>query len=185
MLRPMYVARPSPFEGTLIRLRASEQADLATLNDHFNEPEVLAGLEMLFPQPLAGIREWAERTRQADDQAIFAIETIRDREPIGICGLEDIDPRARRADFGIWIGRPYWGRGYGTDATRTCCRFGFRQMNLHAIYLSVYADSNPKALRAYEKAGFTRDGVERAGAFIGGRRIDVVRMCVLANELGE
>jgi RimJ/RimL family protein N-acetyltransferase len=27
--------------------------------------------------------------------------------------------------LGIWIGAPYWDRGYGTDAVRMLCRFGF------------------------------------------------------------
>lgn len=183
MLRRMYETKASPFEGELIRLRARERADLSTLNDLFNDPEVLAGLQMPFPQSMAGIREWAERTRNVNDQAIFAIEPLDDREPIGICGLEEIDHRARRADFGIWIGRPFWGRGYGTDATRTICRFGFRHMNLLSIGLSVYAETNPRALRTYVKAGFAREGLERAGAFVGGRHIDVVRMSLLADEL--
>ena len=88
MLRRMYETKASPFEGELIRLRARERADLSTLNDLFNDPEVLAGLQMPFPQSMAVIREWAERTRSVNDQAIFAIEPLEDREPIGICGLE-------------------------------------------------------------------------------------------------
>ena len=174
-----------PFEGALVRLRAREQADLSRLNAMFNDPDVSAGLTMAFPQPVAGIREWFESTRHSDHQATFVIETLERREAIGICGLENIDARARSASFGIWIGRPYWDRGFGTDATRTTCRFGFRHMNLQRISLAVYAETNPKAVRAYEKAGFKREGVSRRAQFLGGRHVDVLAMGLLAGELVE
>jgi len=175
----------SPFDGELIRLRAREQADLSQLNALFDDPEVLAGLaSVTFPQPLAGIREWFARTRQSEDQVTFVIETLDQRRAIGICGLEAIDRRARTAQFGIWIGKPDWGKGYGTDATRTICRFGFRQMNLHRITLHVIAD-NAKAITAYERAGFRREGTLREAHFVGGRRVDLQLMGMLADELKD
>jgi RimJ/RimL family protein N-acetyltransferase len=173
--------RPA-LEGALVRLRAREQADVGPLNTMFDDPDVLAGLEMAFPQALAGFREWMERTRGSSSQAVYAIETLEKREAIGVCGLEDIDSRARTAAFGIWVGKPYWGRGYGTDATRTACGFGFRHMNLQRVSLSVY-ETNPKAIRTYEKAGFKREGTSRRGEFVGGRHIDVIEMGLLADEL--
>jgi RimJ/RimL family protein N-acetyltransferase len=172
-----------PLHGALVRLRAREQADLTRLNSMYNDPEVLAGLEMAFPQPVAGIRGWMERTRDSSSQAVFVIETLQGREAIGISSLEGIDSRARGASFGIWIGRPYWGRGLGTDATRAVCRFGFRHMNLQRISLCVYTETNPKAVRAYEKTGFKREGLRRRAQFLDGRYIDVLDMGLLANEL--
>jgi RimJ/RimL family protein N-acetyltransferase len=169
-------------EGTLVRLRAPEQADLSGLNAMFNEADVSAGLQRTFPQANAGIREWAERSRGKEDGAVYVIETLESRKAIGICGLEGIDARARHARFGIWIGKPFWRRGYGTDATRTACRFGFHQMNLQRIALSVY-ETNPHAIRAYEKVGFVREGTSRRGQFLGGRNVDVIEMGLLAHEL--
>ncbi|MDP9242111.1 MAG: GNAT family N-acetyltransferase [Actinomycetota bacterium] len=172
-----------PLHGALVRLRAREQADLTRLNAMFNDPEVLAGLEMTFPQPLAGIRDWMERTRDSSSQATFVIETLQGSEAIGVTSLERIDSRARGASFGIWIGRPFWGRGLGTDATRTVCRFGFRHMNLQRISLCVYAETNAKAVRAYEKTGFKREGIRRQGQFLDGHYVDVLDMGLLAAEL--
>ncbi len=177
---------PGPIEpalqGSLVRLRARERADLPRLNEMFNDPDVLTGLMMTFPQSMEGIGEWAERTGTAEDQFIFVIETLDGREPVGICGLEGIDARARSADFGIWIGKPYWNRGYGTDATRTACRFGFSHMNLQRIELHVYA-TNPAAVRTYEKVGFKLEGTLREAQFLGGRYIDVVVMGLLTTDL--
>jgi RimJ/RimL family protein N-acetyltransferase len=173
---------PAPLHGELVRLRAREAADLSTLNAMFDDPEVLAGLQMAFPQPMAGIRAWYEHTRSSDTFAVFAIETLAGREPIGICALEAIDPRSHSAEFGLWIGKAYWNRGYGTDATRTTCRFAFQQMHLHRVTLHVLADSNPKALRTYEKVGFKVEGTLRDGIFEGGRYQPLTVMGLLASE---
>src|SRR5437879_9941124 len=62
-----------------------------------------------------------------------------------------------RSELGIWITEPLWNRGYGTDAVRTLCRFGFREMNLHRISLHVY-DFNPRGVMVYEKVGFREEG---------------------------
>src|SRR5439155_6392134 len=86
--------RPA-LEGELVRLRPRGQEDLASLNAMFGDPDVLAGLsQVTFPQPLAGIREWFERTRRDDTSVGFVIETLAG-EPIGICSLEAIDARSR------------------------------------------------------------------------------------------
>ena len=190
MLRPMPVeqmppVRP-PLVGRLVRLRAREEADLSRLNGMFNDPDVLAGLaSVTFPQSMAGIRAWAAETRTAEDRLICVVETLRDPEAIGVCSLEGIDPRNRSAEFGVWIGKPYWGKGYGTDATRTICRFGFRHMNLQRIQLHVYPETNPRAVRAYEKVGFKHEGTLRRSHFLGGRYIDAAVMGLLAEELVE
>ena len=114
-----------PLEGELVRLRAIEEDDLPRLNELFNDADVLVHLDVVpFGQPLTGIREFWERTRGRDDLVNFVIETLPG-EPIGIVGLEGIDPSARVATLGIWIGQPHWEQGYGTDAMRTVCRLGF------------------------------------------------------------
>jgi RimJ/RimL family protein N-acetyltransferase len=173
-----------PLEGSLVRLRAFEPADASTLNPLFIDPDVLAGVgSVRFGQPVAGFREFLE-AGASSDAAFFAIETLADRTPIGGCGLMDVEPPSRRASFGIWIGKPYWRQGYGTDATRTICRFGFRQMNMHRIELNVFA-WNAAAIRAYEKAGFVLEGTRREDTFTGGRHVDALLMGVLEDELRD
>ncbi len=166
-----------------MRLRAVEVDDAATLNRLFGDPEVLRGLMLTFPQPDAGFREWVRSHSDRPDSAGFVIETL-EGEAIGGCGFDDIDPRPRTAVLGVWIGRPYWDQGYGTDAVRTLCRFGFRQMNLQRITLRVY-ETNPKAIHTYEKIGFKTEGKLRREQFQDGRYIDVLMMGVLAEEFVE
>jgi RimJ/RimL family protein N-acetyltransferase len=173
----------SPFEGGLIRLRPVEEKDLPLIHDLFNDPRVQRTLGITWLQPHAGTREWWEGSRGNPNTAPFAIETIAG-EAVGVCSLEDIHAASRSAVLGIWIGSSHWDRGYGTDAVRTLCRFGFAEMNLQRIGLAVY-DVNPRGLRVYEKVGFKAEGRRRKGMFLDGRYVDVVVMGLLAEELIE
>jgi RimJ/RimL family protein N-acetyltransferase len=176
-------SRRSPFEGRLVRLRAVEEVDIGPIHDLFNDPEVQRTLAVNWLEPVAGTRRWWEGMRANPGTAAFAVET-RDGELIGVCSLEDVNPAVRAAALGIWIGKRFWDRGYGTDATRTLCRFGFREMNLQRIGLSVF-DINPRAVRVYEKMGFKEEGRARRAHFIDGQHIDVIRMGLLAEDLVE
>jgi RimJ/RimL family protein N-acetyltransferase len=60
-------------------------------------------------------------------------------------------------------------------------RHAFNDLNLHRVFLSVLS-SNAAAIRAYEKAGFRREGIAREAAYKRGRYEDLVDMAILAHE---
>jgi RimJ/RimL family protein N-acetyltransferase len=173
----------SPLEGRLVRLRPLEREDLERLQPLFNDPDVMAGITIPFPIPLAAELEWLERIRTSDSELILGIETL-EGELVGNSGLRGLGIRNRTADLGIFVGKPYWNRGYGTDAVRTLCRFGFRHLNLQRIELHVY-ETNPRGIRAYEKVGFKLEGTLRRNHFVEGRYVDEHVMGLLAEELIE
>ncbi len=173
----------SPFQGERIRLRPIEQDDLLRINELFWDPEVSQHLSLAWPEPLAGTRAWWEGTQRNPDTMAFAIEA-GGGELVGVCSLEDADGRNRGAVLGIWIGRPFWDQGFGTDAVRTLCRFGFVEMNLQRVTLWVY-ETNPRGRRAYQKVGFKEEGRRRRANFVGGRHVDAIAMGLLAEDLVE
>ncbi len=183
MLLAVEEHRPA-LEGRLIRLRKPEPADADGLNDLFNEPEVGEHLGPVMPQPVAGFRAFIEAAEKDPKAAIFTIERLADREPVGGCSLFDVETAQRSAILGIWLGKPYWNQGLGTDAVRTLCRFAFRHMNLQRVELNVFA-TNPRGLRAYEKVGFQREGTLRRAEFVNGELVDSYVMSLLAEELVE
>jgi len=172
-----------PLEGALIRLRPIEEPDLAWINREFWNPRVTEFLLMLWPEWTGGTRAWWEAVR-ADPGAVALLIETPDCQPAGACALEGISLRSRTAELGIWVAEHAWGRGLGTDAVRTLCRFGFREMNLHRIQLQVF-EPNERARRAYERAGFVVEGRLRRAHFMGGRHVDVLVMGLLAEELRE
>jgi RimJ/RimL family protein N-acetyltransferase len=171
-----------PLEGELVRLRAVEESDLEPIHDMFNDPDVLYFLEQVtFPQAKAGTRAWWEATRKDPNSYTFMIETLPG-ELAGACSLDQVRIPSRSAVLGIWLGKPYWDRRFGTDAVRTVCRFGFREMNLRRVELHVH-ETNPRGKRAYEKVGFREEGRLRAAHFSDGRPVDTIVMGLLADEL--
>ncbi|MGZ4109205.1 MAG: GNAT family N-acetyltransferase [Actinomycetota bacterium] len=171
----------APFEGRLVRLRAHEPSDYAPLAALFSDPEVLEGITAPVPQSAAEHQRRIEAIRGSEHEIRFVIDRLEDRRTMGTCGLHDIDPATRRAELGIWLGRPYWGAGYGTDAVRTLCRYGFRFLNLQRIGLDLIA-TNERARRAYEKVGFTPEGTRRRFEFAGGTHVDSVMMGLLVED---
>jgi RimJ/RimL family protein N-acetyltransferase len=169
-------------QGTLVRLRAHEPADLSSLNDLINDPEVGDGLGMAMPQAVAGYRSFLDAAEKDPTRAIFVIERIEGRLLIGSASFFAIESAPRTAVVGIWLGKPYWDEGLGTDALRTLCRFGFDHMDLQRIELNVF-ETNARAKRAYEKVGFVVEGTRRRSEFVDGRHVDSYMMGLLAEEL--
>jgi len=65
--------------------------------------------------------------------------------------------RERGYSIGYWIGQPYWGRGYMSEAARSFIAHVFRTIPDGAIFSGAFAD-NATSLRIQEKLGFARDG---------------------------
>jgi RimJ/RimL family protein N-acetyltransferase len=173
-----------PLEGRLVRLRAIREDDLPLMNEMFTDPEVLRHLSAVtFPQPVGSAREWWQGTRADPTTFAFVIETLAG-ELAGACDLREVNGQSRTAMAGLWIGRPFWDRGLGTDAVRTLCRFGFREVNLQRVGLLVH-ETNPRGVRAYEKVGFRLEGRLRRAHFVDGRHVDTLVMGLLAEELTE
>jgi RimJ/RimL family protein N-acetyltransferase len=171
-----------PLEGALVRLRPVEEADLPRINELFWQPQVTEQLLVVWPEPVPGTRQWWERLRSEGDPYL-AIETLAG-EFVGACDLGRVDGRARTAVLGIWIGEPFWNKGFGTDAVRVLCRFAFTEMNLQRIELRVL-ENNARGIRAYEKVGFKEEGRLRRAIFVGGHHVDLIVMGLLAEELIE
>ncbi len=108
----------------------------------------------------------------------FALRTLAEDKLIGFLELE-VDWPNQASMVGIGIGeREYRGKGYGPDALRLLLGYAFRELNLYRVGLNVFS-YNTRAIRAYEKVGFVREGTLRAALFRDGQRYDILYMSVL------
>ncbi len=173
----------SPFEGKLVRLRAREEGDLERYHRWLNDPELTQYIMMRYPLSMAEERNYLANIPPVSfEDAPFSIETLAG-EHIGSCALHRGSPEDRSASLGIFVGeKQLWSGGYGTDAMRVLCRFGFEQMNLERIELQVFED-NPRAQRVYEKVGFKVEGCRREADYRYGRYRGIVVMGLLREDL--
>jgi len=169
------------FEGQLVRLRAVTRDDLPRYVRWIADPDVTRFLNFFRPISLEQEERWFESTIAHESQHVFAIETLAG-EHIGGVGLHSIHPRYRHAEVGIFIGeKEYWGRGYGSEALQLMLAFAFEQLNLNRVYLHVFA-YNERAIAAYQKCGFVREGVLRQAVYKNGEYADALVMAILRDE---
>ena len=120
-----------------------------------------------------------------DHWFIFMIRDLANDRLLGFVDL-DVDSWAQGNGWiGIALGdRADWGKGYGTDAMRALLRFAFTEVNLRRVSLTVFG-YNLRALRSYEKAGFTREGRVRQYLRRDGQWWDMVYMGLMKDEWEE
>lgn len=143
--------------------------------------------QVLFNAPYHPVHEgqhraWFESIQQRKDLAIFAIRLCESDQLIGTCQLHSIDPIHRTAELQIRIGEiAQRGHGFGSQAVRLLLDFAFKDLNLHRVYLHVFATNTP-AIRTYEKVGFLHEGLLREAAYIDGCYVDMAVMGILRDE---
>lgn len=163
-----------------VRLRPLQKSDAELLYEWIIDRELVIHNSPFFPVSETDHEAWVERMMsERSDLVIFVIEDLATKQAIGTCQLLNINWIHRSAELQIRIGSPaFQGRGFGSEAVNLLCGFGFADLNLHRIYLHVFA-SNQRAIRAYEKCGFSREGVLRESAFVDGSLLDIVLMAKL------
>jgi len=104
---------------------------------------------------------------------------------VGSTALVDIDPARGTSLFRLVIGeKDAWGRGYGSEATKLVLAEAFCSLSLAQVNLEVFAH-NPRAQRAYARAGFQRTGHHVEWVAGARRQIDVLHMSVRGSDWRE
>jgi len=166
-----------------VLLRPIEQYDLNSLYLQKNDTEIanmLGGFSKGYSKK--DIENWWEYHRQRTDEVLWAIIEKESNHCIGHVGLYQIDFRIRKAEFAIMIGdKQFWHQGIGSLCTRYMIQYGFNELNLNRIQLSVL-ESNQIAVNLYKKLGFRYEGKLRQAQFKNGHYHDVIIMSILREE---
>jgi RimJ/RimL family protein N-acetyltransferase len=106
-----------------------------------------------YSEQMAG--EWLTGARAGEEGVVFMIE--RDGTLIGCTGYRAFD--ADHAELGFWVGKPYWGNGYATEAVRALIAHAFDADGFAYLKAGHFAD-NPRSERILRKLGFLALGGE-------------------------
>lgn len=169
-----------------VRLRPLQKTDAPLLYELITDRELVIHNAPCFPVSELDHEAWIERMMtKRSDLVIFVIEEVASEKAIGTCQLLNINWIHRSAELQIRIGdAANQGKAYDPEAVRLLCQFGFTDLNMHRIYMHVLA-ANRRAIRAYEKCHFTREGTLKKAAFINGSFTDVILMAKLSTESYE
>lgn len=92
-----------------------------------------------------------------------------------------LDLSERRGELGYWIGAPFWGRGFATEAARALLSYAFEQLGLQRVEAS-YLPENEASGKVLEKLGLRREGVRRRCVVKDGVLRDLVVCSILSPD---
>lgn len=165
-------------EGEKVNLRTLEEEDLEFIRDNFNHPEVRGGLSYIEPQNLEQEREWFEEVVCKGEETVLAVS--REEEIKGVISLKPKE-NGETAEIGIWIGREFQGKGYGTEASKLLTDYGFRQLRFHKIFARAFK-TNEASQRVWEKLGYEEEARLKQHAFVESEYRDIFIYGVTADE---
>ena len=157
----MCVIETSPVvETRRLLLRSPGPQDIPAIARLANDPDI-ARMTCRMPHPFGqGDAEDFVVQVAAQDPARAATFLIEheDQGPVGVLGMfEDAD---MAPETGYWIGRPFWGRGFATEALEGALVWASKRWKRRALLAGHFAD-NPASGRVLEKAGFLYTGETR------------------------
>jgi len=171
-------------ERLLLRPQGADDipALVALLND-FDISKNLARVPYPYTEEQA--REFLGRGAEdrARGQAYpFAVTLKAEKTLIGGCGLRLKDDGV--FELGYWLGRPYWGKGYASEAARRVAGFAFHDLDAPTIRASYFHD-NPASGHVLEKLGCVPAGVEHIDCLARGHAVYSHRVVLDRENFGQ
>lgn len=130
-------------------------------------------------------RPWLESRTAAWEQGVefdFAVFDENDRSFLGGCGLNEVNRVHNFANLGYWVRTSRTGQGVATAAVRLVAAFGFTELRFTRLEI-VAAVDNTASQRVAEKAGATREGIERNRHVVHGTLHDAVMYSLIPDDL--
>lgn len=169
-----------------VRLRPLRKSDADLLYEWIINRNLVIHNSPFFPVSESNHEAWVERLMtKHSDLVIFVIEDRLSGYPIGTCQLVNINWIHRSAELQMRISDSSFQRcKYESEAVKLLSDFGFADLNLHRIYLSVFISSQ-REIETYEKCGFKCHGTLKEAAHIDGRWEDVQMMVKLESQSND
>ena len=171
ILRVRPTGRAKKLTGERIELRRHARENYRLYGEWYGDPEIwrLTSWAASPLSPSAVERLFEDREHSPTDDS-FAIHLKGEEEPIGVISLMNISEANDSAELSVIVGHPEdRHQGYGAEAIALILRYGFEDLGLNRIGLSVF-EFNEDAISTYEKLGFRKEGrlrkaVKRDDAF--------------------
>lgn len=83
---------------------------------------------------------------KSDNKAIGSIE-LKFKDYPDLLGSKNY------CEIGYWIGEPFWGNGYITEATKSIIKLAFEELEVENLWIGYFVN-NYQSKRVQEKCGF-------------------------------
>jgi 8-oxo-dGTP diphosphatase len=143
-------------------LRPLTSGDASEIERHVADWDVARWTSNIpHPYPAGAAAAWIARLPAGPEMVLGITERGTDRV-IGCIGVR-LDEDGRSGEFGYWMAKPMWGKGYTTEALQAYVAHAFRTLALEKL-TSAAMPANIGSIRVQEKAGFRKVGEETRSA---------------------
>ncbi|MDR3602238.1 MAG: GNAT family protein [Desulfosporosinus sp.] len=167
-----------------IYLRRLEKEDLeGNYFQWLNDPTATKWMRHgVFPNSCESMKAFYENQSVSKTDSVLALVLKEQDRHIGNISLNSINYVFRSAEIGIIIGETdCWGKGYASEAISVLVHHCFNKLNLNRLAAST-VDRNIGTIRAFEKSGFSKEGIFRQAYFCEGQYHDCVNLSLLHSE---
>lgn len=166
-------------------LRAFQPTDAQCVQQLAGE-RVIASTTCSIPHPYpdGAAEQWIQGQPEAYAEGVsvtFAITLRKTGDLLGAIGF-NVNQINDWAEIGYWIGQPYWGRGYATEALRALIPWTFDTFPLNRLQ-ACHFTRNPASGRVMIKAGMRHEGILRQRVKKWGVFEDIAIYSILRPEL--
>ena len=134
------------------------------------------------PETAAAFRGYLRGSRVKTFRGLLAVRR-EDGAIVGAFNLSQIfHGNFRNAYLGYWVGAPFAGRGYMTEAMALLLRHAFRTLRLHRVEANVQP-GNGRSAELLRRTGFRKEGFSPRYLKVGGRWRDHDRWAITVEDL--
>jgi len=163
-----------------LTLRAPSANDLAALVPLIGDYDVAKNLTVVpHPYTMEHAQQWLDHVtkrraaNEGQDWSILAGDAF--------IGVVSVGLYQGRFSLGYWLGKPWWGQGYATEAALAAVTFAFATRPLGVMVSGYFAD-NPASGRVLAKLGFEPAGIELVRCASRGEIVDCHRVLLTREE---
>ena len=136
-----------------LHLRPLQFSDASAMTALANDFDI-ARMTVRLPFPYRrGDSDWWIARHRSFGELAFAI--LANGQLVGCCGIDE--PAIAAPEIGYWIGKPYWRRGFATEAVRALVAFAFEDARCNEVVVSHFVD-NTGSRSVILRAGFVPVG---------------------------
>jgi RimJ/RimL family protein N-acetyltransferase len=130
-----------------------------------------------YPYHPEDAEDWIRSLAEKPEDLVYTIHRER------LIGLVSIEGDGDEPCLGYWLGEPWHGRGFMTEAAHALLAHAFATRGHRAVQSSVFID-NPASLRVQEKLGFVVTGTDEAWSLSRAARVEKWTTRLSASALG-
>ena len=172
------------FELGDIRFRPVEKDDLKLLYKWENDFELMmySRSKPLNFVSMEQLERQYDKWMKENKEIHFIVELIDTNEPIGTAVIRKEEwSNVKNADIGTYIGKEYWGKGYGKQITVALLEMCFIFLNMERCE-AWSVEYNTRAHKTLETCGFKKGGVMRQTVLVNGKKWNSYHFDTLREE---